>query len=644
MQSGGGELMVSFSTWPAKSVRHVLILFAGLQLWFVPTIVAEKDSAGSRSSGSDWRSGYDRQGALEDARTTREEAKRAAEQAAEAKRLAEEAAQRALDLAEEAARKSRIAEEKAHQARVLLRRTGSSQYDIAAIAFIGDRAVVHSLEQWDQYEESILEAPISDRDIETIEAYILGELQAMGYIFASISSHRATLRDGILAYQVHVGEVGEVEIVGAESYSDEQVRNTIKAYTGRTFNYRDLSSGLYALNVKPDVVADMTLDPRQTESGSTRVDVTLEVDDRLPIHAGLTLSNTGTQQTDQWRLRTDLQHLNLTKHDDTLSFSWLTSPADIDEVTAFTLGYYRPLKTGRDMTLFVGWSESEINDVLPSMDVRGEGVFAGATYRRLLSESTASTLHGGIGWTYQGLDEAVNVGPIIASGRDVDISMLRLEFEYAAKTYDRWGGRNFIANTVLFNFEDQFGSSGDKKFQAMIPNADGNLIIDRFQAARLQQLKSERWTMFARIDGQYTQDTLIPALQQTLGGADRVRGFEMFDTGGDSGFTASLELRTPLLTNFLPGVQRDDVFLESNPDFWGHHRLQFLSFVDAGFVKRNNPAPGLRDSDTLSSAGLGMRLNFSKYAHLRFDYGFPFKESDASSSDGRGHLSLNVRY
>ena len=90
----------------------------------------------------------------------------------------------------------------------------------------------------------------------------------------------------------------------------------------------------------------------------------------------------------------------------------------------------------------------------------------------------------------------------------------------------------------------------------MMPNADGNLIIDRFQAARLQRLKSERWTIFARVDGQYTQDALIPALQQTLGGADAVRGYELFDTGGDSGLTASLELRTALFENFLPESKR----------------------------------------------------------------------------------------
>ena len=147
--------------------------------------------------------------------------------------------------------------------------------------------------------------------------------------------------------------------------------------------------------------------------------------------------------------------------------------------------------------------------------------------------------------------------------------------------------------------------------------------------------------------GQFREfyNAISTILRDYLGGMNSVRGYEESEIGGDNSIVGSLELRTPLLENFIPGLKSDDPqFYEKYPQHWSQHRLQFVAFTDFGYVseKKREVAD---DDQELWSVGAGIRLGLTKYAQMSLDYGYPIIEaSDDTPSSGRLHVSLQMQF
>ena len=106
-------------------------------------------------------------------------------------------------------------------------------------------------------------------------------------------------------------------------------------------------------------------------------------------------------------------------------------------------------------------------------------------------------------------------------------------------------------------------------------------------------------------------------------------------------FTGSLELRTPLLSNFIPTLQRSEEYSVNNPEDWRVHRLQFIGFYDFGLSELSEPSEGEEKNESFSSVGTGLRLGLTKYSQFRLDYAFPLISTDESSGS-RAHFFFTV--
>jgi hemolysin activation/secretion protein len=107
------------------------------------------------------------------------------------------------------------------------------------------------------------------------------------------------------------------------------------------------------------------------------------------------------------------------------------------------------------------------------------------------------------------------------------------------------------------------------------------------------------------MNGQWTQDMLVPGEQFGVGGADSVRGFLEREISDDKGYRVSAEVYSP--------------------DFGGKTgisgaRLRGLVFFDAGHVSRNEPAPSETFSQGIASYGVGLRFAQSTKIALRLDF------------------------
>jgi hemolysin activation/secretion protein len=498
-------------------------------------------------------------------------------------------------------------------------RQQGNKYDINAVVITGDREPVYALPNWSDYENDALYAPMSDADIENFRQRLLKDLQDNGYVFATVSVYKHSLGLGFLKFRVHVGQMGEVTVVGNTWYTAEQILRSIDWTTHRRFNYRDLYSNLFEFNAKPDINADVKLLPRVDEQGRRIIDVDITTEGGFPGHLTFTLDNNGSKETSDLRLRTTFQQLNLTQKNDILTLEYLTDPGETGAVDALSVSYYLPQGKGRGLTVFGGISQSDIDDVNNEFDISGKGWYLGAQLSRVLKDTKDYTLDLTLGWLLQQSENQTDFNGLTFQEQDITLSMPSMTVGYSAKNFDEYGGRNFLSNTIQVNFAGKFGSSSHQNFTQVEKDAEGDFVMDRFHFARFQKLfagESEpgKWSAFLRLDGQFADNALVPSLQKGIGGPDSVRGYRTREVQGDSGYSGTVEVRTPLVSNFIPGLIRGEEYRRANPEDWMMHRLQFNLFYDFGRIDNADPKPGeSSDSQSFSSYGAGFRLGLTKY-------------------------------
>ena len=182
--------------------------------------------------------------------------------------------------------------------------------------------------------------------------------------------------------------------------------------TGEHFNYQELFEKIFDLNTKPDVRINTRLLPKVDENGKRTVDVELNVIDKFPLHGSLNLTNTGIDETSDYRLRSTLQHSNLSHKNDILTFEWLTDPKEVQTVNALSSSYGLPLGKDYRLTLFGGWSKSEISDIFSGsgIDVFGEGYYLGTQFSKVLISNDKFSLDSTYGWMIQSVENFNDFG------------------------------------------------------------------------------------------------------------------------------------------------------------------------------------------------------------------------------------------
>ena len=519
-------------------------------------------------------------------------------------------------------------------------------YTINMISIIGDQQVVYNLKNWPDYEGDARYSPMSDADVEAFRNRLVKDLQDEGYVFATVSVYKQELTQGMLKFRVHAGVEGDLTVVGNRWYTAKQILDDLSWETGKGFNYRQFYFDLYNLNSRPDLRINSKLIPKIDDEDRRTIDVEMNVIDRFPLHGALKLGNTGVKETSDWRWRSTVQHLNFSHRDDILTFEWLTDPKDVQDVNAVSASYYLPFFNDNGLSLYSGWSESSITDVAPDIDVFGEGFYFGTQFSRVIKSSDKFSISTTVGWLFQNVENFNEfAGEQTGPESDINLSMPSLTIGFSGKEFDKFEGRNFISNTLQANVAGKLGSSDKDEFGT---NVEGNFIINRFHFTRFQKLFSgpdglSKWTLFFQFNAQVTDDALTPAVQKSFGGVNSIRGYEEREVSADNGFTGSIEFQSPLISNFIPTLQRSKEYLSNNPDDWTVHRLQFVGFYDFGRSEKIDPLRGEEKNVSFSSLGAGIRLALTKFSQFRFDFGIPLISTNESSG-GRSHVSLQVQF
>ncbi|MGP1346086.1 MAG: hypothetical protein ACTS3F_05380 [Phycisphaerales bacterium] len=451
--------------------------------------------------------------------------------------------------------------------------------------------------------------------------------------------------------------------IGQFTNEDGQTTTTEEVIPGSIPKLRELEEFAARLNRHPG----RRVDPIVT-SGSAPglVGIDYIVNEVKPWLILAEVSNTGTEETNEWRTRIGFLHTQLTNSDDIFQVDYLT--AGFDESHAVLVSYQRPIIADRLWGRVYGnWSEYTASDVGlaglnfdgESYQIGGELILNAFQHRDLFIDVLG-------GMRYE--DVEVYNGAVDDTGEDdyiIGYLGARLERSSAlASTYAL--AQIETALTSLDDDADILGrAEPDDRWTVFRYDASHRFFLEPLinpSGFNVQTGDPDEMTLAHEIAlaarGQISfDDRLLPNEQQTAGGFFTVRGYPESLLAGDSVHVLSGEYRFYLVRS-LPAValREGDVtqpfgnfkFQRSSPYGAADWDLLFRAFADYAIV-RISDANVFEQEDELFGVGIGAELLVKNNLSLRLDWGFAVNEAETATEsvdewDNRLHFSATIRF
>jgi hemolysin activation/secretion protein len=438
-----------------------------------------------------------------------------------------------------------------------------------------------------------------------------------GYSVVTVRLPEQELNSGVVRLTVVQTTIGRVVINGNTFHDDANVRRSLPALQeGKVPNLRDISASLRMANENPSRAIKLSL-----QSAEEAIDARLDVTDQKPWSIGLNLDNSGNDATGKTHASLLLQHANLWGRDHVGSIQYTTTVEEPSKVSVVGLGYHVPLYgLGDSLDLYASYSDIDTGSVaagLLDLTVSGKGAVYGARYNQTLArrgERDARLVYGAEIKAYK--------NSVLFGGQDFgnDITVRPLSIAYVASSGAAHGALTLVRNIP--------GGSrgGDADFERNRAGARPDYTILRFAGALTHTLAHD-WQARLLVNGQLTQDALVPGEQFAAGGSTTVRGLNDRALTSDSGVIANVELYTANLC--AAG---------------GRWQCRALAFYDAATASRHRVLPGEQISTTVASLGLGARVGLGQALDLQLDYGRVIQAGGTAGGKHKLHVRMAFAY
>jgi len=416
-----------------------------------------------------------------------------------------------------------------------------------------------------------------------------------GYGTVFVDVPEQTVDKGIVRLKVTEASLRRVEVSGARYFSARQIRTALPAAkVGTTPALPALQEQLADLNRQTRDRSVVPVLKAGSEPGT--VDLTLKVDDHLPLHASLELNNQYTAQTEPLRAIGSISYDHLFARFDSIGLQYQTAPQERSEVDVWMANYATHVSDDTRLALYYFKSDSEVatlGTVDASVTVLGKGQVAGARLIHAL-EGSAGSLHTlTLGVDYK--DFLQNVGVQSIDRDSPDDSALTTPISYLNLSLGYSGGWRAGQRQWTFSASSNFGvrqwQNSATEFELKRFKANPNYIYFRSDG-RIRFDLPARLNLQLSYSGQYAPDPIISNEQFAITGVDGVRGYLEAEELGDRGIKGSLEFGSPrweLLNNSLA--------------------LDSFAFYDYGSMSLVQPLPSDRAHADVRSWGLGLRID-----------------------------------
>lgn len=474
------------------------------------------------------------------------------------------------------------------------------------------------------------ENPIGERAYQVLRPYI-GEQSGLeglsaaadeleqaiikqGFSFHRVSLPPQQLTSGTVEFNIVKFTIGAINISGNQFFDQQNIEASLPGLrAGETPNTKELSRTLKLANNHASKNAVLRF---KEGSDADTIDAEITVTDQNPQIIFLTLDNTGSEDSEEFRSTVGYQHGNLFNSDHAMTATLTFSPEDADATTQIGLNYHIPMYSHGANLDFL-FSDSEINSGVVGSDIsiNGKGSVFGMTYSRPMLTDTNFNHQWSVGFQTKTFENEIDVaGSLIQS----DVLSFPLELGYGF-TYNMPAGAvsgGFVLATNL----DSGSNNTDEDYAAVRVGADNGWSAFRYNLA-YDRVFAKNWLFHGGLSGQQSDDLLISGEQFGVGGSSTLRGFEERSVTGDAGNQVSLEVWTPAYVN-----------------------TRFLVFVDQASVELNNG-----DSFDVSSWGLGLRWSWKQQLSMTLDYGVINEGGGPDTTinqddDDRAHFNLVYRF
>lgn len=449
---------------------------------------------------------------------------------------------------------------------------------------------------------------VSVVQLESIAAQLTAFYRERGYPLAVAYVPAQTVADGVVKFDVQLGVLESVAVVGDTRYDEALLVRAFEAQRGAPVQGAPIESALYRVNQLPGLQTRATFRPGSA-IGTTQLQLTAM--DEAPLSGSVRLDNHGDDATGNERLVLRGSWFNPSGRGDVVTAEFVGA-ANPSNTVYGALGYEIPLADLATRAL-ARVSVDDFDWQVDAARLNGRAFTAAAGLRHELS---ASRHHA------DGVDALLTASKLELDQSGVG-SLVDQDFLMAGFGYDTTDRFDAPKLSTMLRGQIDVGRISDGEFAGQ---SDTFYRLSTVASAwRLIDLPGfdAQQRISASVTGQWASTALPGTLQMSLGGAGQVAGFDGSIASADTAAVANLTLRL-----------RD----------WDVRYGDLLLFVDAGYGE----AERAFDDEAwayLASAGAGWLIDIGPHFSAQLKGSVPMAARGAPDLTDQGfNLFWMVRY
>ncbi len=453
---------------------------------------------------------------------------------------------------------------------------------------------------------------VSGTDILQLASELTVIYRNAGYILSLVMVPPQTLADGTLTLRVIEGYISAVTIQADDGVSTH-VREALagigeRIKASRPLNAAVLERYLLIANDFPGIELRSILSPSQAQAAA---DLTLVASVKT-VEGFASVDNYGSRYLGPGQILAGVTGNQLLGVND--QWRAIAVGTGDREMAYAQLSYSQVVNTaGLKLSAAVSRARTQPGDVLAPFDVRGAAdtgsLSASYPLLRSRNESVLARV------TYEHADIRTDIlGTPVIEDR---IRALRLGLSW--RVLDRLDGQNVLE----VDFSQGLGGTEEGDLLKSRAGARGVFNKLTFDYERVQFFSASTSLAFG-IAGQWANTPLLSSEQYALGGRRYGRAYEPAELVGERALALRIEPR-----------------YAGTLDVPGFRAYQTFGFYDIGKVWRvGAPAAGVAASQSLASAGIGVRLFLKKNVSASFEAALPLTKTVASERSNTKDIRL----
>lgn len=451
-------------------------------------------------------------------------------------------------------------------------------------------------------------------DVEKARTALEKAYHDKGFQTVAVSIPQQSVKGGVVVLKVAELKVGRLRVKNARYFDVDTIKAKASSLKeGTVPNFGEVTKDIVALNQWPDRRVTPALRAGVTPG---TVDVDLDVEDKLPIHANVELNNRRSPNTTPLRVIATVRYDNLWQLGHSLSFTYQSAARRTSDAEVFSASYLARAPDVDWLAILVyGLTSSSDVATVGGANVVGPGQTVGT--RAVMSLPAIENLYHSLslGLDYKHYGETVRLGTDAFSS---PITYYPLVASYGA-TYQAESFTSQLNASLTLNMRTP--GSDATAFDNKRAYASGRFAHFNLDVSHLQELP-EGFQGYGRFVGQISDGPLASSEQISVGGLDSVRGYLESEVLGDAGAVATAELRSPNIGGMLQEAIKREAGDEAPPlTIFNEWRL--FGFVDKGVAEVIHPLAEQQAHFNLWSYGFGARIKLLDHVSGMFVYSTP---------------------